>query len=113
MEQVTATGLLDLARVGQAIATGNLQWRCHALKMMVERGITRADVFQVLRDGDVIEDYPDDEPYPSGLVLGFVGDRPIHVLVALDDAGPDAYIVTVYQARPDRWEPDWMTRRKR
>lgn len=80
---------------------------------MARRGIARADVLGVLHGGEVVEEYLDDTPYPSALVLGFVASRPLHVVVALDANGPDAYIITVYEPSPDRFERDWKTRRKR
>jgi hypothetical protein len=78
---------------------------------MPVRSIARADVLTVLATGEVVEDYPDDTPYPSALVLGFAGTRPLHVVVALDKRGPDAYGITVYEPSPDKFEPDWKTRR--
>jgi hypothetical protein len=63
--------------------------------------------------GQVIENYPDDAPYPSALVLGFARDRPVHVVVALDTSAPEAHIITVYEPSPDEFEPDSRTRRKR
>jgi hypothetical protein len=80
---------------------------------MAEREIDRAAVLAVVYGGEVIEEYPDDSPCPSALVLGFVANRPLHVVVALDANGPDAYIITVYQPSPDKFEAGWRTRRKR
>jgi hypothetical protein len=36
----------------------------------------------VIKTGETIEDYPADFPYPSRLVLGWHGLRPVHVVVA-------------------------------
>lgn len=94
-----------------AIRAGRATWRLHALRRMVERRIRRADVLDALERGEVIEDYPEDTPFPSALVLGFVGERPLHVVVAFDAAGQDAYIITVYEPSPDKFELDWRTRR--
>lgn len=66
-----------------------------------------------LEGGEVIEEYPDDTPFPSALILGFVSSGPLHVVAALDASGPDPYIITVYRPSPDKFEPDWKTRRKR
>ena len=79
---------------------------------MVQRGIARGDVLGVLHGGEVVEEYLDDTPYPSALVLGFVASRPLHVVVALDANGPIVYIITVYEPSPEKFEPDWKTRRK-
>jgi hypothetical protein len=63
--------LLDLRRVREAIAAGRVTWSRHGVTRMQERGITREDVLAGLRGAEVIENYPDDVPYPSALVLGF------------------------------------------
>lgn len=47
---------------------------------MFERGLSVSDVRQALESGVIIEDYPEDLPYPSRLVLGRVGSRAIHVV---------------------------------
>jgi uncharacterized protein DUF4258 len=54
-----------------------LIFRVHAIQHMPQRGINVEDVRQVLDTGEVIENYPDDCPYPSALVLGWVRGQPI------------------------------------
>ena len=78
-----------------------------------ERGITRAQVCQAILSGEVIEDYPQDRPFPSVLVLAFVGGRPLHVVVALDAAAAYAYVITAYEPGLERFQPDSRTRRRR
>ena len=82
----------------------------HALRRMFERGITGDRVLSVLRNGRVIVTYPDDTPYPTYLVLGFVGREPLHVLVALDESTSTAVVVTAYVPDPDLWNGDFRTR---
>lgn len=43
---------------------------------MFKRNISPSDVEVVYRKGQKIKQYPDDKPFPSELVLGFVGERP-------------------------------------
>ena len=59
-----------------------LVFRVHALLRMFERQISINDVTAVIGRGETIEDYPDDIPYPSRLVLSWRGSRPVHVVVA-------------------------------
>jgi hypothetical protein len=40
-------------------------FRVHALRQMFTRRIDDADVQLVVRKGKIIEEYPDDTPYPS------------------------------------------------
>lgn len=80
---------------------------------MFERGITERDVISVLRDGDVIADYPEDEPFPSRLMLGHIAGRPLHVVLARDDESETCYVVTAYQPDPELWDEGYRTRRRR
>lgn len=45
-------------------------YRVHAVTRMFERGITEEEVHRVLSEGDVIAAYPEDQPYPSRLLVG-------------------------------------------
>ena len=67
--------------------------------------------FSVLR-GEIIEDYPNDKPYPSCLIYGdsFTG-KPIHSVWAYNSETKWAVLITVYRPDPARWV-DWRTRRK-
>ncbi len=89
-----------------------LIFRVHALKRMDERGITSDDVHHILATGKVIEDYPDDVPYPSRLILGWCGDRPLHVVVATKIDTGETIVVTGYDPYRDEWD-EGFERRKR
>ncbi len=83
----------------------------HAVTRMFERSISRYEVQEVLQAGEVIEDYPDDEPFASCLMLGFVDNRPLHVVIAVEDPSRTCYIVTAYDPDPSIWESDFRARR--
>jgi hypothetical protein len=70
------------------------------------------DIIDVLKAGECVAEYPEDQPYPSYLILGFAGSRPVHIIVAKDVADETCYVVTAYV--PDRllWNDDFRTRRK-
>ncbi|MDM8522281.1 DUF4258 domain-containing protein [Desulfococcaceae bacterium HSG8] len=42
----------------------------HAVTARLRRNITNAQLKSALLNGEIIEDYPDDEPYPSCLIFG-------------------------------------------
>ena len=77
----------------------NLVFRTHAVQSMAQRRINVASVRHVLATGQVIEDYPNDTPYPSQLMLGWTGGRPLHI-VATDDVNARETIITVYERDP-------------
>jgi len=84
--------------------SNKLIFRKHALQRMFQRSIRVEDVHAVLSGGKSIIDYPDDTPYPSRLMLGWCGERPIHV-VAADTPESETIIITVYEPDPALWEP--------
>ena len=83
--------------------------RLHAVQRMFERKITAEEVRYVLETGVVIEEYPDDTPYPSRLILGCEG-RLIHVVAAKNLNDQDIIIITVYEPDPSEWDPDCKKR---
>ena len=88
------------------------KYRQHAIKRMFERGITEVDVNSVLSNGRVIEDYPNDYPLPSCLWLGYIGNRPVHIVFADNHPRNERIIITVYEPNPAQWSTDFTTRVK-
>jgi len=84
-------------------------YRAHAIKRMFERRISEEAVHAVLSTGEVIESYPNDTPYPSKLVLGWTGNRPIHIVVA--ETNETDIVITVYEPDPERWDHQFKHRR--
>ena len=89
-----------------------LVFRVHALKRMHERNVGVEAVRAVLENGETLASYPDDKPYPSRLVLGWEGARPLHVVMAEVPGTQEAIVITVYE--PDRsvWESAFRIRRR-
>lgn len=88
-----------------------LVFRVHAIQRMYQRVISEAEVRHAIATGETVEDYPDDTPYPSRLVLGWNGRRPIHVVVADNVDEEENIVITVYEPDPLEWEPDFKRRR--
>lgn len=80
---------------------------------MFQRRITVEDVRWVVENGETIEEYTDDKPYPSRLILGRVLGRAIHVVIAGDSRPGPMIVVTVYEPDPSLWTADFTKRRKR
>lgn len=95
------------------MALGRLVFRVHAVKRMFERAVGVDEVRNVLEVGETIEAYPTNMPFPSRLVLGFSGARPLHVVAAYDSAADETYVITVYEPDPIEWEPGFRARRER
>ena len=70
------------------------------------------EVYEAISSGEIIEDYPQDKPYPSALILGkTAADRSLHIVCAYDEEENLTIVVTVYQPNPERWI-DYKRRKK-
>lgn len=70
-------------------STGQFEFAQHALDQ--------------LREGEVIEDYPQDKYGPSCLVLGWTGaGRPLHVQCSYPSR-PLVKVITLYEPDPNVW----------
>jgi len=88
-----------------------IRWQRHALQRMMERGIPRSEVTQTLLEGQLIEEYPNDHPLPSGLFLNISDGIPLHVVVAIDIEAEWCYIITAYRPDSEHFEQDFKTRK--
>ena len=93
------------------MTSGRLIFRIHALQRMASRMVSEVEIRDVLENGKAIEERPDDSPFPTRVMLGWVGGRPVHVVATEGEEG-ETVIVTVYEPEPDRWT-DGFTRRRR
>ena len=82
----------------------------HSAKRMFQRSISVDDVLQVLASGEVIEDYPNDFPYPSKLLLAQVSGRPIHMVIADNVPDNETIVVTLYEPDPQKWDSEFKRR---
>jgi hypothetical protein len=85
----------------------------HAFTRMFARGISPQLVERAVRLGEVIADYPDDQPYPSALLLFKDVEQALHVVVGIDAESKTCHIITAYRPEPDLWSADFRTRRKK
>ena len=89
----------------QLCRTETLMVTAHCIERMSKRGIELSEVKQAIMTGEVIEDYPDDYPYPSALVLG----NGLHVVAGVGDGR--LWLITAYRPDPEQWEVDLRTRK--
>lgn len=62
------------------------------------------EIFEAIINGRIIENYPDDEPYPSCLIYGrTLKNRPLHIVCAYSEESDIVIIITVYHPDNNRW----------
>jgi hypothetical protein len=90
-----------------------LVFRVHAIQRIFQRKISQEEVKRVVEAGETIATYPTDKPFPSRLILGWNGTRPIHVVAADNVPDRETIIVTVYQPDAGEWDGEFKRRRSR
>ncbi|NJR38753.1 MAG: DUF4258 domain-containing protein [Leptolyngbyaceae cyanobacterium CSU_1_4] len=84
----------------------------HAVDQSILRQIRVQEIREVIANGQVIEDYPEDKYGPSCLICGLTqAQRPIHVQCSYPSRSL-IKIVTVYEPDPQRWNNDFTQRRR-
>ena len=105
--------MIQLGDIRDAVRAGKTIWQYHSSQMLIERRIASADVIASIIDGVVIEEYHNDKPFPSMLILGWIGNRPIHTVCSFNDSIGMVHIITVYEPDLDHFEADFRTRRSK
>ena len=102
---------MDLDLYKRLCAESKILWTQHGLQRMQERGISRGDVKNGIKNGEIIEEYPDDFPNPSCLIFGYnLTGRILHIVAGCDSI--NIYIITAYYPDKRKFENDLKTRRK-
>ncbi len=88
-------------------------YREHAIARMFERDIFEEDVEDAIENGEIIESYLDDKPYPSYLTLKYCNNKPIHVVFATIQEANETIIITAYYPDKEKWSSDFKKRIRR
>ena len=103
--------MLQLEDLQKICAPENIILTLHAAKRLEQRGIRLTDVINCIHSGEIIEDYPEDYPFPSCLILGNRStEKPLHAVIGTD--GEQLWIVTAYYPSSEKWLEDLKTRKE-
>ena len=69
------------------------------------------DIRCAVNTGEIIEQYPEDFPFPSCLILGKTTDEKI-LHVVMSDEGRMSRIITAYYPDPDKWDSQFKVRKE-
>jgi hypothetical protein len=95
---------MDIGDIIKAIQANRVNITQHARKEAKEDSLLLDEIFDSTQNGEVIEDYPTDTPYPSCLIYGQNQDgEPVHSVWAYAADSQIAILITVYRPDPNRW----------
>lgn len=102
---------MNLDDIITAIRRNQIRITEHADEEAQADRLTFDEIFAAVFQGEIIEDYPDDKPYPSCLIFGETFARqPVHSVWAYNPENQWAVLITVYRPDPRRWI-EWRRRR--
>ena len=88
-------------RIAELIESGEILVSHHARVRMFERNVSTDELIAIISSGEIIEEYPDDEPCPSVLIMGFIDAVAYHTVIAL--CRDHIRVITVYIPEEDKW----------
>jgi len=102
--------LIEIENLRKYFSEDKIFATAHAAERFRQRKINIKDIRNAINSGEIIEQYPEDYPYPSCLVLGenLRGEK-IHVV--LSDEGTSSRIITAYFPDVEKWSADFKNRR--
>ena len=72
---------LNINIIKKLIKEKKIRWSNHVIVRLLQRNISQSDVKEALLNGEIIEEYENDYPYPSCLVYGITLNKNIlHVV---------------------------------
>ena len=103
-------------RIRKLARNDRIALKRHTALRMHQRGISSGEVKEALQNW-IIETYPEDYPFPSGLVVGYTRKkRAIHAVVVIDENNLEdgmLWVITVYEPDISEWQEGFKKRRKR
>ena len=102
---------LNIEKIKQFINEGKLRWTNHIAIRLLQRNITQEDVEMALLNGEIIENYEDDYPYPNCLILGMnKSNEHLHIVCGSNET--ELWLITAYYPDRSEWENDLKTRKE-
>ncbi len=103
--------MIDMQTLKTYYETDRVFMTIHSAERFRQRGIKAKDVRNAVYTGKIIEQYPEDYPYPSCLILGkTLNETYIHVVMS--EEGTASRILTAYFPSLEKWENDFRTRKE-
>ena len=104
-------GKLNINNIKQMVKDGKIRWTNHVIVRLLQRNITQEDIENALLNGEIIEEYENDYPYPSFLVYGMnLNNKVLHIVCGANET--ELWVITAYYPDNIKWEDDLKTRKE-
>ncbi len=101
---------MNIEKLRKLCFDDKIQITDHAFKRCRKRSISYNDIISCIMNGIIIEEYPDDYPFPSALILEIKDNNPLHVVAGMSDEY--LWVITAYRPDKEKWENDYKKRKE-
>ncbi len=102
---------LKVDTIKEFVRTGKIRWTNHCIVRLFQRNISQEDIENALLNGEIIEEYENDYPYPSCLVYGIdLNNKVLHVVCGTSET--ELWVITAYYPDNIKWKDDLKTRKE-
>lgn len=103
--------ILNIETIRKMCEDDLIEVTAHILLWFQQRNILYSEIKEAIMSGEIIEEYPEDYPYPSCLVFGYtLQNRTLHVVVGIGET--KLWLITAYQPDPEQWSEDLKKRKE-
>jgi len=103
---------LNIELITNMTKNDKLRWTEHIIIRLFQRNISQSDIESALLNGEIIEEYEEDYPYPSCLVYGMnLKNEVMHIVCGSN--GEELWLITAYYPDTSEWEKDLKTRKEK
>jgi len=96
--------MTEIEAIIESIKANRFRITDHADEEANNDEISLVQAFESIANGEVIERYPEDKPYPSCLIYSRLGNGdPIHTVWAFNPTTNASVLITTYRPDPRRW----------
>ena len=103
--------MIDIINLRKYFENDNVLISDHVAMRFRQRGLKVKDIRCAVNNGEIIEQYPEDFPFPSCLILGKAADEKI-IHVVMSDEGSASRIITAYFPDHNNWDETYSVRKK-
>lgn len=104
-------GKINIDTIKQMVKDNKIRWTNHVIVRLLQRYITQEDIENAILNGEIIEEYESDYPYPSCLIYGVnLNNKVLHIVCGLSEI--ELWIITAYYPDNIKWKDDLKTRKE-
>ncbi len=102
---------INLKKIQELCKEHKIRWTRHILTRLIQRGISQTDIENAIMNGRIIEQYADDYPVPSCLILEKTeANRSLHICCSSNEEY--IWMITAYYPSSENWNENFDTRKK-